>query len=60
MSLFYHICQNTIGVYITILLLSIPIAFNFEIAYGTNGIPFDITVVSNVFTGREFSNGTNR
>jgi plastocyanin len=38
------------------ILLFILIIFSFEIAYGNHF--GDITIVSNVFTGREFSNGT--
>jgi plastocyanin len=39
-----------------LLLLSILIHFSFGIAYGNHF--GDITIVSNIFTGREFSNGT--
>ena len=39
-----------------LLLLSILIHFSIGIAYGNHF--GDITIVSNIFTGREFSNGT--
>src|SRR5215212_6284390 len=42
--------------FILLLLLSLLITFSFGIAYGNHF--GDITIVSNVFTGREFSNGT--
>src|SRR5215208_4881799 len=42
--------------FILLLLLSLLITFSFGIAYGNHF--GDITIVSNVFTGREFSDGT--
>lgn len=44
------------AVQLVFILLSILIIFSFGIAYGNHF--GDITIVSNIFTGREFSNGT--
>jgi len=44
------------AIQLVFILLSILIIFSFGIAYGNHF--GDITIVSNVFTGREFSNGT--
>ena len=44
------------AIQLVFILLSILIIFSFGIAYGNHF--GDITIVSNIFTGREFSNGT--
>ena len=44
------------AIQLVFILLSILIIFSFGIAYGNHF--GDITIISNVFTGREFSNGT--
>lgn len=48
--------MSAIQLMFILLLLSIFIHFSFGIAYGNHF--GDITIVSNIFTGREFSNGT--
>jgi plastocyanin len=48
--------MSAAAIQLVFILLSILIIFSFGIAYGNHF--GDITIVSNIFTGREFSNGT--